>query len=1079
MMQQEAEQWYEQAASGFGNYGAGANMRAQRRSDSDYSGGQSLRDIYTSLGIKSRRDSSSSSGSSIDYQQQQNQKPFAMFCMRTGDVDRMFIGLDEEAPEQMPAAIQELLQANKNGQKASLARLLVHFQQQQQRIQATIATNLNEKQATIPTSVGMPLRMTNSLPMLASIEGDVEIEMQQNGQLKAQIKAQPKAAAVHIRKMECWTPFLVTGVESIRSVEMNVPLHAQLEASRQQGLTLKYNLPKDKTQLFGAHSLPFAYCAEVDQQSGLVREPRHVRTIQTPKLERMQHETNMVVGSQNVGIPLHIHAHYHWPATPSSYQEFFQMIMATDNVIHVTYQPSQNSAREAMFRLQAEQFQPTSGQQLQLQDFYADKFEPANSDEDEQDNNYQQTESHSQRRQKLQTFLGTYQPRQQYKHALKLQVQTIGGPKEFKAQCEVAAHCDDKLQACQVKVDAQRSEMNSEQQKWTLKAQAQLVMPETVNSVEEIEQLSQKNNKFACKAECQWGADQKQQINIRIQGEQVQRSAWRQLQQQQPGQQQQQRGQQQQNRLKRRTAFLNKFDMECQYNQLKPSTQNAFGRALELAKSAYFWNSKSQLIQAGQHSGSGSQSSGKVLLSMIIDPVTQMHANITVKTPSQLVRLQQIELPVQARPFPLVRQNAQSIQSIGQYISRQEVQNRAECTVDGKRVDTFDNQDYDQRLSTKCYSVLAKDCSGNDQPQFAVLMKATQNGEKKLKVITPEQTVECQPKSGSSQQIQCKVNGQTVNDNEDSNDDQTVQFNNRQKSDVTVHVSGISVRFNGRKAWLKMSSMYKNQQCGLCGHYDDSADDEWRMGNNQIASDLTQFHRSYALVNDQEECTQNELNNFYQQNGKNIRQRSQMQRRMDIDDEDNDDDDQQQQQMMNGDEDERFNGDFESSEENDQNMDDQEEYNYGQQENNQQNMNGRGRNNNIEPVKRTQVVEQNHEVCFSTQPMKMCPRGTVPSDRTTNNFGSDSSSSQQDDDDNDDEEADNNQQKNSQKKGQQRQQQQQEPKQNVGFVCLQRSSPEARQLLRQYRQGQKVLDVSQRGHSYMEKVRQPQRCRRI
>jgi hypothetical protein len=104
-------------------------------------------------------------------------------------------------------------------------------------------------------------------------------------------------------------------------------------------------------------------------------------------------------------------------------------------------------------------------------------------------------------------------------------------------------------------------------------------------------------------------------------------------------------------------------------------------------------------------------------------------------------------------------------------------------------------------------------------------------------VITPEQTVECQPKSGSSQQIQCKVNGQTVNDNEDSNDDQTVQFNNRQKSDVTVHVSGISVRFNGRKAWLKMSSMYKNQQCGLCGHYDDSADDEWRMGNNQIGKE--------------------------------------------------------------------------------------------------------------------------------------------------------------------------------------------------------------------------------------------------
>jgi len=74
---------------------------------------------------------------------------------------------------------------------------------------------------------------------------------------------------------------------------------------------------------------------------------------------------------------------------------------------------------------------------------------------------------------------------------------------------------------------------------------------------------------------------------------------------------------------------------------------------------------------------------------MVIDPITQKHANISVKTPSQLVRLQQIQLPTQLRPFPLVRQNAQSIRSIGQFIGRQELMSRAECTVDGNRVNTF------------------------------------------------------------------------------------------------------------------------------------------------------------------------------------------------------------------------------------------------------------------------------------------------------------------------------------------------------------------------------------------------------
>ena len=80
--------------------------------------------------------------------------------------------------------------------------------------------------------------------------------------------------------------------------------------------------------------------------------------------------------------------------------------------------------------------------------------------------------------------------------------------------------------------------------------------------------------------------------------------------------------------------------------------------------------------------------------------------------------------------------------------------------------------------------------------------------------------IECEPKSSSSgrqQQIVCKHNGNSVREDDDSD---AVDFNNAQKSDVTIHLQGISVRFNGRKAWLKVSPMYKNGQCGLCGNYD-------------------------------------------------------------------------------------------------------------------------------------------------------------------------------------------------------------------------------------------------------------------
>lgn len=197
-----------------------------------------------------------------------------------------------------------------------------------------------------------------------------------------------------------------------------------------------------------------------------------------------------------------------------------------------------------------------------------------------------QTDNVVQRRQKLQTFLGRYQPDQQYKHSLKVSAQTVGGPKECRAQAEVATVCDASMQSCNLQVEAQRSPIGGEGQKWTLKAQAQLILPETVRSTEQLTQLEQqKNNKFQCKANAEWGAEQKQQIAIRLQGERARKHG-------------------QQSSRQQRQAFLNKYDLEADY-QLKPETQNFFVRALELIKSKYYWNTQSQLIEQGRQGNGG------------------------------------------------------------------------------------------------------------------------------------------------------------------------------------------------------------------------------------------------------------------------------------------------------------------------------------------------------------------------------------------------------------------------------------------------------------------------------------------
>ena len=80
----------------------------------------------------------------------------------------------------------------------------------------------------------------------------------------------------------------------------------------------------------------------------------------------------------------------------------------------------------------------------------------------------------------------------------------------------------------------------------------------------------------------------------------------------------------------------------------------------------------------------------------------------------------------------------------------------------------------------------------------------------------------------------CKLNGRYLNENNENN---LVEYNNAKMSDLTLHMNKASVRFNGYKAWIKISGAYRNTQCGLCGHYDDATNDENEMimANNEFS----------------------------------------------------------------------------------------------------------------------------------------------------------------------------------------------------------------------------------------------------
>ncbi|KAI6215597.1 Vit-6 [Aphelenchoides besseyi] len=362
------------------------------------------------------------------------------------------------------------------------------------------------------------------------------------------------------------------------------------------------------------------------------------------------------------------------------------------------------------------------------------------------------------------------------------------------------------------------------------------------------------------------------------------------------------------------SRFMNKIDLVADY-QLRPQQKHSIQRYFDLLKAKFFWQLTTQ-----HHDGQ----SGVVRASIIIDPMTRRHANVTVQTPQERLRIQSVQVPTTilvAVAYPLERRPS-NLRSIGDLFQSVSSFGGAECRFNERRVRTFDGTAYKAPISS-CWSVLAKDCS-REEPRFVVMMKKTDE-EKKLRIITQDNTIELIGQS-ENEKVKVMVDGEHVKDEERLSDEGIeVNFNN-----VYVSKRGINVEFDGQEAKVKIGGQYKNLQCGLCGHYNDEEDDVFRMGNNQRSNNLKEFHRSYTMKN--EECEEGKLEQVLPTKRQQVLHSSTTKRSPKS----------SSMEWQNSDE-----------------QDDQKQ---------------------VQPVKRTQVIEYNHKVCFSSEPVERCPRGSTPDD---------------------------------------------------------------------------------------------------
>jgi hypothetical protein len=331
-----------------------------------------------------------------------------------------------------------------------------------------------------------------------------------------------------------------------------------------------------------------------------------------------------------------------------------------------------------------------------------------------------------------------------------------------------------------------------------------------------------------------------------------------------------------------------------------------------------------------------SNDQGIVRATIVIDPITRRHANLTVQTPNERLRAQAIELPIRVPSYQLHRRST-PIKSFGSIIESVSSYGGAECKANEKRISTFNKLKYRSPVS-ECWQVLAKDCS-RDEPRFAVLMKKTDE-ETKVKIISQHKTIEL---IGKESNIAVKINGQVEKDQEELSQQGVEQSYGA----VYASIAGVKVQFDGEEVKISISGMYKNLQCGLCGHNSNEDVDTFSMPNGKRSDSLKQFHQSYTLKN--EECDEKKLNKFYEQDSNEFS----IQRR--------------QQSRRQGQSGRWFDDESNESTSN--------EYT----DNSEQQQQQKGRKS---PVSRTKTIEYSHRLCFSMKPVKECPRGTFADDES-------------------------------------------------------------------------------------------------
>ncbi|KAE9421889.1 hypothetical protein Angca_005554 [Angiostrongylus cantonensis] len=823
--------------------------------------------------------------------------PHAMLYVRYMDNDYALLLIDEDS---IPKFFKDIVRDGKV-QLGDIERTLATGFQ----FQNAAGFFFYEFMKKIPTSLGLPLMLTYKMPTVATVQGHIKIDLEPKGSadfngIRAHLLLKPKVASTHVVRAVAFCPVVESGFKMLHSVNFDHPVDAEVKVAlkHQLRLNIVFHPHERKRNVIHIQSRPVSFIRHLKKTTHAYPEPNEVTVHLLKQLYPVENFEYSFF--RKYGSLLKVVGTTHIPLV-SRTEGLLNPLIVGYNTLDVFMEPTQDVAKEYVLSMELETFVPETIEKPTLEKFFKnnDEFFELDADDFEPKRN-------GDRRSLVSTYLRNFDNEKGYKHRLFFKFETVGQRNKNEMEMELEAVCDNKYRLCRTRLLAHSTPQEMENRKWEMNVEVQTVYPETPKSLSELKE--QVNREFYGFIDASWGSNKMNNVFIRIQGEQSrEQKVWM-----------KNLGRAFENKLTemekvKLASNLNLYKWTVKY-ELTPETEYRMSNLFSLLKNWQKWDTEYEMVNNQE----------RLLRAQLnIEPVNRRTFDLFLNTPQNRIVIKRGALPMKLPTINIHNSNAIEFAGIKDVISHVVKQNRAECVIKSENVNTFDNLPFKTSFTT-CYTVLAKDCS-NEEPKFVVLMKKLQkNGnDKKLKLINRENIYEIEMRGN---ELACKVNGREITHN------QMEQYglNKIHENLYEIDIGDVSVTFDGFQANIKLSPLYMNKQCGLCGHYDGEKWNDLRRADNEETDAIQDFHRSYITKDDECDYEESELEKDNQELEMDLKNRN-----------------------------------YRGREEKELNDDDVYSFDESDDE-----------KDTRKPIHRTRVIEREHRVCFSAEPVLDCPKYT-------------------------------------------------------------------------------------------------------